>query len=52
MKMFNAKAVFCTESDKLKTLSNGNYNNLSQKRKVEFKKLQKEIKYKFSAKTS
>lgn len=52
MKMFNVKAVFCNESDKLKTFSNGNYNNLSQKRKVEFNKLQKEIKDKFSAKTS
>ncbi len=50
--MFNVKAIYCQESDKLKTFSNGNYNNLSQKRKVEFNKLQKEIKDKFSAKTS
>ncbi|MGV0921883.1 hypothetical protein ACTS94_16290 [Empedobacter falsenii] len=52
MKMFNAKAVFCTESDELKNFTNGNYNNLSHKRKVEFKKLQKEIKSKYNTKTS
>lgn len=48
MKFFNAKAVFCNESDKLKNFSNGNYNNLSQKRKVEFNKLQKSIKAKWN----
>lgn len=52
MKPFNKKAVYCSETDKLKNFKNGNYNNLSHKRKVEFNKLQKEIKYKFSAKTS
>lgn len=52
MKMFNAKAIFCTETQELVELMIGNKNNLSNKRKVEFNKLQKEIKYKFSAKTS
>ena len=50
--MFNAKAIFCTESDKLKNFKNGNYDNLSQKRKVEFNKFQKEIKSKYNTKTS
>lgn len=52
MRIFNAKAVFCNESDKLKNFTNVNYNNLSQKRKIKHNKLQKEIKYKFNAKTS
>jgi len=52
MKMFNVKGLFCTETNKLLEFSIGNFNNLSLKRKVEFKKLQKEIKYKFCAKTS
>lgn len=52
MKMFNVKATYCTETQELVELTIGNKNNLSHKRKVEFNKLQKEIKYKFSAKTS
>jgi len=52
MKMFNVKAIYCQESDKLKTFKNGNYDNLSQKRKVEFNKFQKEIKSKYNTKTS
>ena len=44
MKMFNVKGLFCTETNKLLEFSIGNFNNLSLKRKVEFKNLQKQIK--------
>lgn len=48
MKPFNANAVYCTETDKLKNFTNGNFNNLSLKRKVDFNKMQKQIKSKWS----
>ncbi|GEM_PF-1412383 len=54
MKPFNAKAVYDSETDKLTNFTNGNYNNLSLKRKVDFqnlmKKLKKEIKNKSQSK--
>lgn len=52
MKMFNVKAVYCTETNKLLEFTIGNKNNLIHKRKIEFNKLQKEIKSKYNAKTS
>lgn len=48
MKPFNAKAVYCSETDKLKNFKNGNFNNLSLKRKVDFNKMQKQIKSKWN----
>ncbi len=48
MKPFNAKAVYDSETDKLKNFTNGIFNNLSLKRKVDFKIQKKEIISKWS----
>lgn len=50
MKPFNTKAVYDSETDKLTNFTNGNFNNLSLKRKVDFKNLKKEIKNKSQSK--
>ena len=51
MKMFNVKATYCTETQELVELTIMIKNNLSHKRKVEFKKLQKEIRNNYNART-